>query len=807
MRGAFWIATSLLAVAGNLPALAAEFYVAPGAAGPGDGSAARPWPTLAVAQEAIRKSPLRGVEPITVWCLPGTYYLEQPLRLTHDDSGTQAAPIVWASQEGPPPAGRDSSAAVLSGGVRLHGLVWSRHEGEIYKATVPEGLRADQLFVNGDRQIWARYPNFDARQRVFNGFAADAISRERVSRWAQPAGGVIHAMHRNEWGDYSYLITGKDSAGNLTYEGGWQNNRQMGMHPRHRMVEGIFEELDAPGEWFLDTAAKTLYFWPPAGFDERSLALATIEVVRLRELVRFEGAPGRPAAWITLRGFTLRHTARTFMENREPLLRSDWTIYRGGAVMFDGAEDCGLDRCMVDQVGGNAVFVNKYNRRITLRGCLIAGAGANGVAFVGDPDAVRNPLFEYNERHDYQKLDRTPGPRSDNYPADCLVEDCLIYQTGRSEKQTAPVQIAMARRIAVRHCSIYDVPRAGINIGDGCWGGHLIEFCDVFDTVKETGDHGSFNSWGRDRFWDFDREVVDAQVARDPKLPALDMLEPIVLRNNRWRCDHGWDIDLDDGSSFYVIENNLCLNGGIKFREGYHRQAESNILYRNSFHPHVWFANSGDVFARNIVMTEYRPIGMPGVWGASVDFNLLPDDRALADSRRAGRDEHSAAGDPRFVDAAAGDFRLQQDSPAHAVGFKSFPLDRFGVISAHLRRLARTPPFDRNPRSGAAAPQEDGATAWHGLKVKSVTTLGEQSAAGLADIAGVLVVEVQQDPGAPAAGDRLAPMDVIVDLDGQPVGTLADLERLAARVPAGVDLPLGVVRHQRRIEVRFKRTP
>ena len=23
----------------------------------------------------------------------------------------------------------------------------------------------------------------------------------------------------------------------------------------------------------------------------------------------------------------------------------------------------------------------------------------------------------------------------------------------------------------------------------------------------------------------------------------------IVLRNNRWRCDHGWDIDLDDGSS------------------------------------------------------------------------------------------------------------------------------------------------------------------------------------------------------------------------------------------------------------------
>ncbi len=59
----------------------------------------------------------------------------------------------------------------------------------------------------------------------------------------------------------------------------------------------------------------------------------------------------------------------------------------------------------------------------------------------------------------------------------------------------------MAQGITIRHCSIYDVPRAGINFGDGCWGGHVIEFCDVFDTVKETGDHGSFNSWGRDRYW------------------------------------------------------------------------------------------------------------------------------------------------------------------------------------------------------------------------------------------------------------------------------------------------------------------
>ena len=144
----------------------------------------------------------------------------------------------------------------------------------------------------------------------------------------------------------------------------------------------------------------------------------------------------------------------------------------------------------------------------------------------------------------------------------------MITRSGRFEKQTAPVQIAMAQGITVRHCSIYDVPRAGINIGDGCWGGHLIEFCDVFDTVLETDDHGSFNSWGRDRYWRPAREPVEKEVAADPKLPFLDVVRQSVLRNNRWRCEHGWDVDLDDGSSHYAIYNNLFLSGGLKLREG-----------------------------------------------------------------------------------------------------------------------------------------------------------------------------------------------------------------------------------------------
>jgi len=668
-------ATLLLLVALRAPA--AEFYVSPGGDDGNSGTKDRPFATLARTQQAVRA--LAGKESVTVFLRGGTYYLPATLVFTAADSGTQNAPVVWQAFAG--------EAPVISGGVKLD-LKWEPHRDGVLKARVPAGFVSDQLFVNRERQPMARYPNFDPTVRIYNGYAADAIGRERAARWADPTGGFIHAMHAAHWGGYHYRITGKTPDGTVTYEGGWQNNRQMGMHKEHRFVENIFEELDSPGEWFLEARTATLYFYPPPGLD---LAAATIEAVRLRHLVELQGSVDRPVKFLTLRGFTFRHAARTFMDNKEPLLRSDWTTYRGGAVFVNGAEDCALEDCFLDQLGGNAVFLSGYNRRVAVRGCHIAKAGANGVALVGDPRAVRSPLFEANQRQGYADVDRTPGPKSPHYPADCLVEDCLIYLSGRVEKQTAPIQIAMAMNVTVRHCSMYDVPRAGINVGDGCWGGHVIEFCDVFDTVKETGDHGSFNSWGRDRYWGLNH----APPAELPSLALLDVIRPVTLRNNRWRCDHGWDVDLDDGSSRYEIYNNLLLCGGLKLREGFHRRVWNNVTINNSLHPHVWYENSGDVVTGNIWMGAYRPAAMSESlrkWGREVDRNLFTTsdaDRArFADK---GCDAHSLVGDALFVDPVNGDFRVKDGSPALGLGFRNFPMDRFGVQKPALRAIARTP--------------------------------------------------------------------------------------------------------------------
>jgi hypothetical protein len=787
----------------------AELYVDPSGDDTQPGTRRKPFASLAAAQSAARA--FAGREKVTVHVAPGTYFLPGPLVFTPVDSGTQRHPVLYrAAREG---------EAVLSGGQPLK-LQWTPFREGILRATTPEGLQMDQLFIDGRRQWMARYPNREDRPglNVFDcwrldeqarpGPAEDALAPGRIARWKDPAGGYVHAMHSALWGDMHWRITGRAADGKLAMEGGWQNNRPSGMHPVYRFVENIFEELDAPGEWFHDAATRTLYFKPPAGID---LERARVEVVRLKHLVEFQGDAAHPIRHIELRGFVFRHAARTFMENREPLLRSDWTTYRGGAILLKGTEDCAVRDATFDQVGGNTIFVDGYNRRFTARGLLIRDSGANGIAFVGNPAAVRSPIFRYGPQN-YASLDRTPGPIGEDFPADCLVEDCLITRTGRDEKQTAPVQISMALGITVRHCSIYEVPRAGINISEGTWGGHVVEHCDVFDTVLETGDHGSFNSWGRDRFWHPDVHAVDRQVAADPGLPFLDVIRPIVLRNNRWRCDHGWDVDLDDGSSRYEISSNLFLNGGLKLREGFQRHVWNNITVNNTLHPHVWFERSQDRVTGNIWMGAYRPAGgMPkGRWGDEVDRNLFTtseSDRARFAAH--GCDAGSLVGDATFLDPARGDYRVRPRSPATQLGFANFPMNTFGVRKPALKALARTPRLPeiaaaRKPPAGDAATPI--TTPWRGAALRDLAE-GEYSAFGIARHPGG-VVAADVPAHTEAANNGLRTGDILQAVNGEPTPTLAAFFRVLGRKrPARADITLSVTRAQEPITLKLKPAP
>ena len=758
------------------------FFVSADGKDSNKGTMKRPFRTIEKALEAARNE--KG--EITLYLREGVYRLSAPLTLTASDGNSEKKLTLTSFP---------NEKATISGGVLLN-LNWQPYERGIWQAKVNQDIEIDMLLVNGEIRHMARYPNYDEQAVRFHGTSSQATAPERVKGWKHPETGFLHAMHNSDWGDFHYRIKGRKENGELILEGGWQNNRQSGLHPENRMVENIFEELDAPGEWFFDRNEKILYYYPLEG---EQPATAIFETPQLKHLIEVRGTQAAPAENIVIRNLNLTQTQRTFMEKYEPLLRSDWTVYRGAAVFFEGTENCTLTQCDLYNLGGNAVFFSKYNRQGEVSSSHFTNIGASAICFVGDTACVRSPSFEYSQFVPYEKMDLQKGPKGVNFPAQCIVRDNLIHRIGLFEKQTTGVELSMCQSIVVSHNSIYDTPRAGINVSEGTWGGHCIEYNDVFETVKETGDHGSFNSWGRDRFWHPNYKEMEELTTGHPEMILLDAVKTTTIRNNRFRCDRGWDIDLDDGSSNYHIYNNLCLNGGIKLREGFYRVVENNIMVNNSFHPHVWFLNSGDVFTRNIVMTDYQPIQIRN-WGLMVDYNIFATETALGNARKNQTDLHSRACALPFRNPQAGDFSFPDDAEVIAeAGFHNFPMDEFGVVSPRLKKVARQPemPQIRNVDTGHTAVTKQ----WQGVVLKDLTTLGERSATGMDSERGVYVLSVNPLEG---LHTHLRTNDVLLKVNQVAVDNLEEFFQALKDCKQGETVSLTVFRSQKEMEISFK---
>ena len=595
-------------------------------------------------------------QPLTVF-EAGLYCLPRPIRLTGLEGKTLRGP-----------------GARLCGGVRER-VAWSPCGENRYRAVIGANRSVDGLRAGEVSFRQARYPHATDPDAVWEGGAADAL--DFAAGCAHPEDGYLHALHAELWGDEHYRILGRDPAGGLRLEGGWQNNRPMGLHPAHRFVENLFEALGAPGEYFYDRRTGELFACAGTRPDEEIL------LIDGPCLLRAEGCRD-----IRLEGLTFEDGARTFMAAYEPLLRSDWRVHRGGAVFVEDSEGVTVEDCEFRRLGSNALFFSGNVKDCRVKRCHIHHIGASGVCFVGRPACVRFPCVTV-DRDAFAPEDLSGvGPLTEDYARDCAVVNCLIHDTGRVEKQTACVEISMSARVRVAHCTMYGCPRAAVNISEGTFGGHRIEFNDIFDTVRETGDHGSFNGWGRDRFW----RAAGLDSAGMKALALRDALETTVLRGNRVRCDHGWDIDLDDGCSNYLVEDNLLLAGGLKFREGFCRVARRNRIINNGFHPHAWYEDSGDVFEDNLVMRPYAPYAMPEKWGDRIDGNILAVGEGQTGpagilQRASGQDAASLALPVAF------DEDLRPTDPGLARRFPA--LEPFGVTDEALRAMAKACPVDR----------------------------------------------------------------------------------------------------------------
>ncbi len=348
-----------------------SLYVAASGNDQSVGSIDQPLGTIQKAVETareIRKSNIKTAVSILV--RTGTYYLESPLILLPEDSGDKANPLTISAYPGEEP--------VVSGGRKLE-LKWVPFKDGIFLAETEKNLNFDQLYINGEKQILARYPDFDPSIEVWNGYAADADSPARLATYKHPSGAFIHKMHPGLWGGFHFRIKSIKPDGQPELEGGYQNNRvTTSFHPTYKFIENVFEELNSQREWYYDADNGILYYKPSLGFD---LNTSLVEIPLLESCIAFKGTQQNPVHDIAVKGLVFKHTLRTFMKTKESLLRSDWTIYRQGMAFFEGAERITIENCEFDSPGGNALFLSNYNRSVNIAGNYIHDAGAGGYQF------------------------------------------------------------------------------------------------------------------------------------------------------------------------------------------------------------------------------------------------------------------------------------------------------------------------------------------------------------------------------------------------------------------------------------------
>ncbi len=126
----------------------------------------------------------------------GMYYLPNTIHFTQKDSKIAKATITYCAE--------NEGGAVISGGAQLK-VNWTIYKNGIYVTDVLPGIKIDQLYINGERQAMARYPNAQIGKNVFDSWdlshnaifdsLADVLLPSRIAKWNHPEGGYIHAMH------------------------------------------------------------------------------------------------------------------------------------------------------------------------------------------------------------------------------------------------------------------------------------------------------------------------------------------------------------------------------------------------------------------------------------------------------------------------------------------------------------------------------------------------------------------------------------------------------------------------------------
>lgn len=312
----------------TIDSFAAEVFVSPEGDDDNDGSRTHPFQTLERARDAVRALKANGVQgAIGVRILPGEYPIRQSLTLTAEDSGSEGAPVVYRAEE--------MGQAVLYGGQRIHGFepvtdqailarlpeeargkVWQtdlraqeiddfgelRVRGGIGQPAPPPTL---ELYFNGQPMTLARWPNegfVGIRELIEPGSRAEGAPSvfgyidDRHARWTEAEDPWLFGYWHFLWADATIKIGEIDvEAKTITTEEPYHYGGR-GMSDHQGIIYHAFnllEEIDQPGEWYLNRDTGILYFYPPAALEDAVVEIGILSEPMLTvdgvSHLRFEG--------------------------------------------------------------------------------------------------------------------------------------------------------------------------------------------------------------------------------------------------------------------------------------------------------------------------------------------------------------------------------------------------------------------------------------------------------------------------------------------------------------------------------------
>jgi len=322
-------------------------------------------------------------------------------------------------------------------------------------------------------------------------------------------------------------------------------------------INGVFEELDFPGEYYFNYTTRQLYFFynvsvlppgqaplPPLSPPPPALVLVAPQ---LEVFFNLSGSASAPVVDVAFAGLGFRDQREAMLEAWVIPSGGDWALRRAGAVYLDGTERVSVTGCAFVRTDGNAILLSGYNRNATISANSFEWTGMSAVALIGDCD----------------QDDCTMG----TMPMGTVMASNVVREVGVVEKQSSALFIGKSALTRVEGNIFYNGPRAFINVNDAGGGGHNFTQNAIWNSCRESGDHGPLNSWNR---------MAMATRIRTQGGDATYAAADTETHRNYVDAGYGGSqaFDNDDGSAFMVTHDNFFLHSdGFKMDYGGHDSA------------------------------------------------------------------------------------------------------------------------------------------------------------------------------------------------------------------------------------------